>query len=141
MKDNRLGCESVTFVVTMSKRGGVARAGCLCLLAGWAAMMALNAIAQQAAPAAPQNQETPWQGPPKPETEKQQQEQQPGSGAQVHTGTSSGIDADVRLQNLLADHQYFRVADELDQLPPSRRSFIAASWPTARTMQRSQSNC
>jgi predicted aspartyl protease len=46
--------------------------------------------------------------------------QQPGAGAQVHTGTSSGIDADARIQNLLADHQFLRVEKELDQLPPEQ---------------------
>lgn len=46
-------------------------------------------------------------------------QQEPGAGAQVRTGTKSGLDADARIQNLLADHQYFRVADELDQLPPA----------------------
>jgi hypothetical protein len=45
---------------------------------------------------------------------------QPGAGAQVHTGSSSGITADVRVQNLLADHQFFRVQSELDQLPPEQ---------------------
>lgn len=44
--------------------------------------------------------------------------QQPGQGAQVHTGTSSGLSLDVRVQNLLADHQYFRVEAELKDLPP-----------------------
>lgn len=42
----------------------------------------------------------------------------PGQGAQVHTGTSSGLSLDARLENLLADHQYFRVQAELGQLPP-----------------------
>jgi hypothetical protein len=46
--------------------------------------------------------------------------QQPGAGAQVHTGTASGIDADTRLQNLLADHQFARLAAMLDQLPPEQ---------------------
>ena len=44
-------------------------------------------------------------------------QQQPGAGAQVHTGTSSGITGDIRIQNLLTDHQYFRLQDELDHLP------------------------
>ncbi len=48
----------------------------------------------------------------------QSQSQQPGQGAQVHTGTSSGLSLDARLQNLLADHQYSRVQAELAQLPP-----------------------
>lgn len=45
---------------------------------------------------------------------------QPGAGAQVHTGTSSGMTGDTRIQNLLADHQYFRVQSELDELPPEQ---------------------
>lgn len=44
--------------------------------------------------------------------------QQPGQGAQVHTGTTSGLSLDTRLQNLLADHQYLSVQAELNQLPP-----------------------
>lgn len=44
-------------------------------------------------------------------------DQQPGADAQVHTGTVSGFDTDLRLANLLAEHQYFRVESELDQLP------------------------
>lgn len=46
------------------------------------------------------------------------QAQQPGSGTQVQTGTSSGLTVDARIQNLLADHQYARVAAQLDKLPP-----------------------
>lgn len=48
-------------------------------------------------------------------------QQQPGQGAQLHTGTRSGLDADTRIQNLLADHQYFRVQAELSQLPPEQQ--------------------
>lgn len=48
----------------------------------------------------------------------QDQQSQPGRGAQVHTGTSSGLSLDTRIQTLLADHQYFRIEPELDQLPP-----------------------
>lgn len=82
----------------------MAWAGSLCLVLGWAILFAPGATAQQAPPASPPA------SPP--------QEQQPGTGAQVHTGTASGLNAEIRLQNLLADHQYFRLADELDQLPP-----------------------
>lgn len=46
--------------------------------------------------------------------------QQPGADAQVHTGTNSGLNLDTRIQNLLADHQFFRVQSELDQLPPEQ---------------------
>ena len=79
-------------------------------MAGLAAMYATQAVCQQPPPVTPQ----------KPAQEPPVQTQQPGSGSQVHTGTSSGLDTDLRLENLLADHQYFRVADELDQLPPEQ---------------------
>ncbi|MGB7267830.1 MAG: retropepsin-like aspartic protease [Terracidiphilus sp.] len=49
--------------------------------------------------------------------------QQPGEGAQVHTGTSSGLDTDARLLNLLADHQYLRVQAQIGQLPPAEAQF------------------
>lgn len=50
-------------------------------------------------------------------------QQQPGAGAQVHTGTTSGLDADQRLQNLLADHQFLRLQSQLAQLPPDQAQF------------------
>jgi hypothetical protein len=87
----------------------------------------------QPAPQQPQPQtpaaETPQPAPqqPQPQTpaaETQQpspqQPQAPGTGEQVHTGTTSGLDADARLQNLLADHQFFRIESQLDQLPPDQ---------------------
>lgn len=49
--------------------------------------------------------------------------QQPGAGAQLHTGTSTGVETDARMQNLLMDHQYFVLADEIDQLPPQQAQF------------------
>jgi hypothetical protein len=52
---------------------------------------------------------------------------QPISGAQqvsptgqLRTGTTSGLDAEARIQNLLADHEYSRVEAELSQLPPDQ---------------------
>lgn len=51
------------------------------------------------------------------------QEQEPGTGAQVHTGIQSGLDTDARLQSLLADHQYFRIEQQLDQLPGDQAQF------------------
>src|SRR5579871_3412265 len=50
-------------------------------------------------------------------------QQPPGAGAQVHTGTSSGLTGDIRIQNLLADHQFFQVQSELDHLPPEQAQF------------------
>ncbi len=81
--------------------GRAGRAASLCLLAGWAGLPGASLAAGQEGPAA-------------------QPQQQPGAGAQVHTGTSSGITLETRIRNLLADHQYFQVADELDQLPPAQ---------------------
>jgi hypothetical protein len=74
-------------------------------LAGWI-------LAFSAAPLLPQ------QTAPPPQTQ-----QQPGAGEQVHTGVTSGLDADARLQNLLADHQFLRVESQLDQLPPDQAQF------------------
>jgi hypothetical protein len=42
--------------------------------------------------------------------------QQPAGDAEVHTGTSSGLDADTRLRNLLADHQFIRLEQEIVHL-------------------------
>jgi hypothetical protein len=52
-----------------------------------------------------------------------QPQQQPAAGEQVHTGVSSGLDADARLQNLLTDHQFLRIESQLDQLPPDQAQF------------------
>jgi hypothetical protein len=80
--------------------------------------------AQQSPPQAPP-QAAP-QATPQPEPESQApaaqpaspESQQPGAGTQLQTGTSSGLTLDARIENLLADHQYSRVAAQLDQLPP-----------------------
>jgi hypothetical protein len=75
----------------------------------YAAIVASTALMPHKIPA----QEAP--APPQPPNQ-----QQPGAGAQVHTGASSGLTGDARIQNLLADHQYFRVQSELDELPPEQ---------------------
>jgi hypothetical protein len=49
--------------------------------------------------------------------------QQPGAGAQVHTVTSSGLDAEAQLQNLLVDHQFLRIESQLSQLSPDEAQF------------------
>jgi predicted aspartyl protease len=36
---------------------------------------------------------------------------------QVHTGVSSGLDTEARLEALLADHQFLRIEGQLDQMP------------------------
>ncbi|HEV2486320.1 MAG TPA: retropepsin-like aspartic protease [Terracidiphilus sp.] len=91
----------------------------VCLFAVLFFVMAAKAIhAQQAA--APKTQ---------PETQQPTTDvlpagaQQPGAGAQVHTGTSSGLDTDTRLENLLADHQFIRIEGELNQLPALQAQF------------------
>ena len=88
----------------------------LCTLA-WA----LSPLAaQQAAPQPPAPQPTiaPQQTPP--QQPAPVPPPQPGLSEQVHTGTTSGLDADARLQNLLADHQFLRIESQLDQLPPEQ---------------------
>jgi len=42
---------------------------------------------------------------------------------QVHTGTSSGLDAEARLQALLAGHQFLRIQDQLAQMTPKQAQF------------------
>ena len=78
---------------------------------------------QQSTPQQPSTQ-TPAAEPPQPALQappsETQQPQAPGAGEQVHTGTTSGLDTDARLQNLLADHQFFRIESQLDQLPPEQ---------------------
>ncbi len=53
---------------------------------------------------------------------KQNDAQQQG-GAQVHTGVTSGLDTEARLQNLLADHQFLRIEGLLDEMPPDEAQF------------------
>jgi hypothetical protein len=47
-------------------------------------------------------------------------QQQPGAAAQVHTGTSQGVEEDTRVQTLLADHQFLKIEQELDKLTPEQ---------------------
>ncbi len=47
----------------------------------------------------------------------------PGQGAQVHTGHSSGLSGPERFRALLADHEYFKIADSLKDLPPEQAQF------------------
>jgi len=49
--------------------------------------------------------------------------QQPGAGVQLYTGTSSGLSADARLLNLLADHRFRDIEAQLSQLPPDQAQF------------------
>lgn len=76
--------------------------GVLGLASFFAVVLSIPSIAQETPPPSPSNA---------------------GNGAQVHTGTSSGISRDARIQNLLADHQFFRVQSELDELPPEQAQF------------------
>ena len=69
-------------------------------VAAWTAIVASTALVAQQPPARPQ--------------------QQAETDAEVHTGTSSGLNGDTRIQNLLADHQFFRVQSQLEELPPEQ---------------------
>ncbi len=48
---------------------------------------------------------------------------EPGQGAQVHTGTSSGVSGEARLDALLADHQYAEIAARAGKLPAAEAEF------------------
>jgi predicted aspartyl protease len=50
-------------------------------------------------------------------------QQQPSQSEQVHTGVTSGLDSEARLENLLADHQFLRIEAQLDQMPPEQAQF------------------
>jgi hypothetical protein len=41
----------------------------------------------------------------------------------VHTGVTSGLDTEARLEALLADHQFFRIEGQLSQMPPEQAQF------------------
>jgi hypothetical protein len=49
--------------------------------------------------------------------------QQQGQSEQVHTGTTSGLDSEARLEALLTDHQFFRIESELGQMTPEQSQF------------------
>jgi hypothetical protein len=122
--------ESVTFVLRMSSEGkesarqhlgrrwgnrrgqigGLAGAFVSCLIVvGAGQAIAQGTVAQTAGAkqsAKPDTQDAPQQG-----------------GAQVHTGVTSGLDTEARLQNLLADHQFLRIEAQLDQMPPDEAQF------------------
>jgi len=48
---------------------------------------------------------------------------QQGQSEQVHTGTTSGLDSEARLEALLGDHQFLRIEAELPQMPPEQAQF------------------
>jgi hypothetical protein len=48
---------------------------------------------------------------------------QPGQSEQVHTGTSSGLDTEARLEALLGDHLFLHIEAELPQMPPEQAQF------------------
>jgi hypothetical protein len=79
---------------------------------------ALKAAARQGAA-----QETPAQETSKPDSKQSATETAQQGGAQVHTGVSSGLNAETRLQNLLADHQFLRIEAQLDQMPADEAQF------------------
>jgi hypothetical protein len=79
-----------------------ARAKRLCLTLSAVGILAASSVAAQTAPTPPAPQ------------------QQPGAAAQVHTGTSQGVEEDTRVQTLLADHQFLKIEQELDKLTPEQ---------------------
>jgi Aspartyl protease len=86
--------------------------------------LVVSAGAIRAQQSTPQTQQPETMQPPsdaQPPTGEGQQE--PGAGAQLHTGTSSGLDTGTRLKNLLADHQFLRIESELDHLPLKQAQF------------------
>ncbi|MGD0629801.1 MAG: retropepsin-like aspartic protease [Terracidiphilus sp.] len=56
--------------------------------------------------------------PPQPTPDAQQ-----GQGEQVHTGTTSGLDSEARLEALLGDHQFLHIESELPRMPPEQAQF------------------
>jgi predicted aspartyl protease len=80
------------------------------------------------ATAALPGQQTPPQSPvseaQKPATTQPPDARQPQpQSEQVHTGVSSGLDTEARLEALLADHQFFRIQAQLAQMPPDQAEF------------------
>ena len=136
--------KSVTFVLRMSGRGRESvrqqwsgrrcchksRTGSLIggLLSCFVAVGAGPAIAQGTVAQTTDAQNSPAQEAVKQETRQtpaaapQQAGAQQG-GAQVHTGVTSGLDTEARLQNLLADHQFLRIEAQLDQMPADEAQF------------------
>jgi len=82
---------------------------CCCVAIGAGTLAGQGTVAQQTAA----------QQSAKPETKDAAQQ----GGAQVHTGTTSGLDAEARLESLLADHQFLRIEAQLDQMPPDEANF------------------
>ena len=99
------------------------------LALAFAAAVSLSPLAarQTAQPggqqAAPQSTQQTAPQPSAPESQPASPARQPGEGAQLRTGTTSGLSTDARLRNLLADHQYLRVQAQLGQLPPDQAQF------------------
>ncbi len=84
----------------------------LCTLA-----LAVSPFAAQQAVSPAQSTTAPQQAPPQTPPPIPQQS---AISEQVHTGTTSGLDIDARLKNLLVDHQFLRIQSQLNQLPPEQ---------------------
>jgi len=48
---------------------------------------------------------------------------QQGQSEQVHSGTTSGLDSEARLEALLGDHQFLHIESELPRMPPEQAQF------------------
>jgi hypothetical protein len=94
----------------------------------WRGILAVCAAAL-AVTGLPGQQPRPAFDPPKPAASPQQPDPQQippvqqGQSEQVHTGTTSGLDSEARLEALLTDHQFFRIEAQLGQMPPDQAQF------------------
>lgn len=92
---------------------------------GWVGILVLCMAAMGAGQAIAQGALTPRT--PAKDANKTETQQSPNAaqqgGAQVHPGVTSGLDAESRLQNLLADHQFLRIEAQLDQMAPDEAQF------------------
>jgi len=95
--------------LALSKHGG--RWGAATFMA---LVMTAGMVAQHPAPAMPDAI---------PQQPAQTTQQPEGQSEKVHTGTSSGLDSEARLEALLTDHQFFRIESELGQMSPEQSQF------------------
>ncbi len=93
------------------------------MLSAWLALVfALRPRALVAQQSQPQPAATPAPSSPAPAA-KPPSSQQPDARSQILIGSTSGLTLDQRIQNLLADHQYARVAAQLGKLPADQAQF------------------
>jgi len=74
-------------------------------------------------PSFAQETSSPKTPPPTQPAQEPAQDQSSGQSEKVHTGVSSGLDDEARLENLVNDHQFLRIESQLDQMPPEQQQF------------------